>query len=134
MTVTVFNAGKDQMSHWTFDVYRWMLVTAVYVVDPDDDYVADVVADEITGAGTETSVAAILYKFGTNDADSILIAYYPLAPNTQSFAGYARTTAATKTRTVDDTNDRIWYDCADPTFGGTQTVVLDATNGVGQYI
>lgn len=37
--------------------------------------------------------------------------------NEISVSGYARETATTKTRTVDDTNDRIVYDCDDIDFG-----------------
>lgn len=36
-------------------------------------------------------------------------------------SGYARVTAGSKTRTIDDTNDRITYDCADPAFGSIVT-------------
>lgn len=32
-------------------------------------------------------------------------------------SGYSRVTASGKSRTIDDTNDRITYDCADPAFG-----------------
>lgn len=34
-----------------------------------------------------------------------------------SASGYARATIASPTRTVDNTNHRIVYDCANPTFG-----------------
>jgi hypothetical protein len=46
-----------------------------------------------------------------------------LVPGTNelSVATYARVTAASKTRTIDDTNDRITYDCADPNFGAAAT-------------
>lgn len=39
------------------------------------------------------------------------------ASNETALSGYARVTAGSKTRTIDDTNDRITYDCADPAFG-----------------
>ena len=39
------------------------------------------------------------------------------ASNEVAGAGYTRQTVGTPTRTIDDTNDRITYDCADPAFG-----------------
>lgn len=39
------------------------------------------------------------------------------ASNEAAGVGYARVTAATKTRTVDDTNNWIAYDCDNPAFG-----------------
>lgn len=55
----------------------------------------------------------------TFSADHALVTA-DLAPATHELVavGYARdTTVASPTRTVDNTNDRITYDCADLTFG-----------------
>lgn len=53
----------------------------------------------------------------TPNKDDDFVAATTPASNEVSVAGYSRQTAGTKTRTVDDTNDRITYDCADPSFG-----------------
>lgn len=37
--------------------------------------------------------------------------------NEVTVGGYTRQSAGTKTRTIDDSNDRITYDAADPAFG-----------------
>lgn len=43
------------------------------------------------------------------------------ASNEVAGSGYAREVLASKTRTIDDTNDRITYDAADPDFGTIAT-------------
>jgi len=112
MATTVFNNGLDQLQDWTTDTFGFLLVDNVYVVDPDDVYVAAAAADELSGVGYaryavatptrtvdnaldritydcedpdfgtiaigETADAMILYRLVTNDADSPMIAYYPL--------------------------------------------------------
>lgn len=51
-----------------------------------------------------------------NRDDNFVSALVP-ASNEVNAAGYSRQTAGAKTRTVDDTLNRITYDCADPSFG-----------------
>lgn len=53
----------------------------------------------------------------TVDRDHDFVSDLTPASNEISASGYARVTASTKTRTIDDTNDRISYDCDDPAFG-----------------
>lgn len=53
----------------------------------------------------------------TPDKDHDFVAGLTPASNEVAGAGYSRQTAASKTRTVDDTNNRITYDCADLAFG-----------------
>lgn len=53
----------------------------------------------------------------TVNKDHDFVADVTPASNETALAGYGRVTAGSKTRTIDDTNDRITYDCADPAFG-----------------
>jgi len=53
----------------------------------------------------------------TPDKDHDFVADLTPGSNEIAGAGYARVTASSKTRTVDDTLDRITYDCDDPAFG-----------------
>jgi hypothetical protein len=53
----------------------------------------------------------------TVDKDHDFVANLTPGTNEVSAGGYARQTAASKTRTVDDTNDRIFYSCANLAFG-----------------
>ena len=50
----VFNRGKfiiaDSSLSWTGDTIRALLVDSSYVFDPDDNFVADVSADEVSDA------------------------------------------------------------------------------------
>lgn len=53
----------------------------------------------------------------TVNKDHDFVADVTPASNETALSGYARVTLGSKTRTIDDTNDRITYDCADPAFG-----------------
>lgn len=68
---------------------KLLLVDANYTFDKDHDYVSDVVANELTGTGY-----------------------------TGGFGGSGRKSLATKTLTLDDTNDRIVLDADDLTWSG----------------
>jgi hypothetical protein len=57
----------------------------------------------------------------TPDKNHDFVADLTPGTNEVAGAGYARVTAAGKTRTIDDTNDRITYDCDDPAFGSITT-------------
>lgn len=84
MADSVYNRGLDEMSTWTTNTFKFLLLKGSgYTFNKDHDFVAD-----LTPASNEVTVS-----------------------------GYSRQTAATKSRTIDDTNDRITYDCDDPTFG-----------------
>jgi hypothetical protein len=75
-------------------------------------------ADELTAFTTSTYKFLLLKGSGyTPNKDHDYVADLTPASNEVTVAGYARVTAATKTRTIDDTNDRITYDCDDPAFG-----------------
>jgi hypothetical protein len=133
-TADKYTIGLDLMGEMeTIDLRMLLLNDAGYTFDSTHENVADVVpaTNEITGTGTEVSTAMLLFLHVTNDADSILIARYPIAHLSQSHAGYTRQTLASKTRTVDQGGSRIIYDCADPTFGGGRTVELALTTGLG---
>lgn len=67
-----------------------------------------------TGSETDANI---------RDADT-LTAVIALAVNEATFAGYARVTATGVTVTIDDTNDRVDVDCADPTFSPTAAEAL----------
>lgn len=54
--------------------------------------------------------------YAPNKDDDFVATLVP-GTNEISVAGYSRQTAATKTRTVSDSLDRIVYDCDDPNFG-----------------
>ena len=81
MATTVYNRGLDELRDFTTDTFRALLLDNIYTPDKDDDFVSDVSADELAGAG------------------------------------YARPTLGTKSRTIDDAQDRIEYAAADPDFG-----------------
>ena len=66
-----------------------MLVSPAYTFDPDDEFVSDVVAAEVSGTG---------YAAG--------------------FAGAGRVTIASLAVTVDNTNDWVKVDAADPSWAG----------------
>lgn len=53
----------------------------------------------------------------TFNKDHDFVSDLTVGSNEVTVAGYSRQTAGTKSRTIDDTNDRITYDCADPAFG-----------------
>jgi hypothetical protein len=53
----------------------------------------------------------------TVNRDHDFVADLTPGSNETALSGYSRQTAGSKTRTIDDTNDRITYDCADPAFG-----------------
>lgn len=76
--------------------------------------------DELAPFTTSTYRFLLLKGAGyTFNKDHDFVADLTPGSNEVTVAGYARPTAGTKTRTVDDTNDRITYDCADPNFGTT---------------
>jgi hypothetical protein len=67
---------------------------------------------------TSDTVRALLLKTGyTPNVDHDFVADLTVASYEITVAGYSRQTLGTKTRTIDDTNNRITYDCADPAFG-----------------
>lgn len=53
----------------------------------------------------------------TVNKDHDFVADLTPASNECALSGYTRQTAGSKTRTIDDTNDRITYGCANPAFG-----------------
>jgi len=53
----------------------------------------------------------------TFNRDHDFVADLTPASNEVTVSGYSRQTLGSKTRTIDDTNDRITYDAADPNFG-----------------
>lgn len=74
--------------------------------------------DELTAFTTSTYKFLLLKGSGyTFNKDDDFVSTLTPASNEVTVSGYARVTAASKTRTIDDTNDRITYDCADPAFG-----------------
>lgn len=112
MATTVYNIGLDELRDFTTDTIRAMLLDNTYTPDKDHDFVADVVAAELAGAGYaretlttkartvsdandrieytaddpdfgavavgETAQYMVVYKFVTNDADSILLSCFDL--------------------------------------------------------
>lgn len=75
-------------------------------------------ADELATFTTSTYKFLLLKGSGyTPDRDHDYVADLTPASNEVTVGGYARVTASTKTRTIDDTLDRITYDCDDPAFG-----------------
>lgn len=74
--------------------------------------------DELSTWTSNTFKFLLLKGSGyTPNKDHDYVADLTPASNEITVAGYTRQTAATKTRTIDDTNDRITYDCDDPSFG-----------------
>lgn len=74
--------------------------------------------DELATWTTGTFKFLLLKGSGyTFNKDHDFVADLTPGSNEVTVAGYSRQTAGTKTRTIDDTNDRITYDCADPSFG-----------------
>ena len=67
-----------------------------------------------TGSETDANI---------RDADN-LTAVIALAVNEATFAGYARVVAASVTVTIDDTNDRVDVDAADPSWSPTAAEAL----------
>lgn len=67
---------------------------------------------------TSDTVKALLLKTGyTPNKDHDYVDDLTPASYEITVAGYSRPTLGSKTRTIDDTNDRITYDAADPSFG-----------------
>jgi hypothetical protein len=74
--------------------------------------------DELAAWETSTYLFLLLQGGGyTPDRDHVFVADLGPGSNEVDGAGYARVTAATKTRTVDNTGDLVAYDCDDPAFG-----------------
>lgn len=75
--------------------------------------------DELRDFTTDTFQALLLNDAGyVVDKDHDYVADLTPGTNEIAGAGYSRQTLSTKTRTVDDANDRITYDCDDFDFGG----------------
>lgn len=72
---------------------------------------------------TSNSFKVLLLKGSgyTFNKDHDFVADLTPASNEIAGSGYSRQTLASKTRTIDDTNDRITYDAADPAFGSIVT-------------
>lgn len=74
--------------------------------------------DELAAFGTSTYKFLLLKGSGyTFNKDHDFVSDLTPGSNEVAGSGYARVTAASKTRTIDDSNDRITYDAADPAFG-----------------
>lgn len=74
--------------------------------------------DELATWGSNTFKFLLLKGSGyTFNKDHDYVSDLSPGSNELTVSGYSRQTAGTKTRTIDDTNDRITYDCADPSFG-----------------
>ena len=106
MSIT-YNRGRSLDLDWVNDDIRCLLVDSGHAEDVDDDYVADIVANELSGTGyarfaltgksvniddtgdlaefiaadytfsaidAGTPAYAIIYRYGTGDSDSPLIA------------------------------------------------------------
>lgn len=73
--------------------------------------------DELADWGTNTFKFMLVKSGYTPNKDHDYVADVTPGSNEITAAGYSRQTAGTKTRTIDDTNDRITYDCADVDFG-----------------
>lgn len=75
---------------------------------------------------TTSTYRFLLMRTGTFDVDANTVADVIAGGTEVTAVGYVRQDAATKTRTVDDTLDRISYGCDDPDFGSLtagQTVI-----------
>lgn len=78
--------------------------------------------DELSVWTTGTFKFLLLKGTGyTANRDNDYVSDLTPASNEVSSAGYSRQTAGTPTRTIDDTLDRITYDCTDPSFGTVTT-------------
>lgn len=73
--------------------------------------------DELADWGTNTYKFMLMKSGYTPNKDHDYVADVTPASYEITVAGYSRQTAGTKTRTIDDSNDRIVYDCADVDFG-----------------
>lgn len=76
--------------------------------------------DELGGGQWLTGVYKFLLLKGAGyvpNRDHDFVAGLTPGANELTVATYARVTATTKTRTIDDALDRITYDCDDPNFG-----------------
>lgn len=74
--------------------------------------------DELAAFTTNTYKMLLLKGSGyTFNKDHDFVADLTPASNEVAGSGYSRQTLGSKTRTIDDTNDRITYDAADPAFG-----------------
>ena len=74
--------------------------------------------DELAAFATNTYKVLLLKGSGyTPNKDHDFVSDLTVASNEVAGSGYSRQTLASKTRTIDDTNDRITYDAADPAFG-----------------
>lgn len=74
--------------------------------------------DELRDFTSDTFMALLLNDAGyVPNKDHDFVADLTPGTNEIAGAGYSRQTLATKTRTIDDTNDRITYDCDDLDFG-----------------
>lgn len=74
--------------------------------------------DEMAAWGSSTYKFLLLKGSGyTFSKDHDFVADLTPGSNELSVAGYGRVTAASKTRTIDDSADRIKYDCDNPDFG-----------------
>ena len=71
--------------------------------------------DELRDFTTDTIRALLVTSSYTPNKDHDFVS--TPAANELSGVGYSRPTLASKSRTVDDANDRITYDCVDPSFG-----------------
>jgi len=74
--------------------------------------------DEMTAFTTSTYKVMLLKGTGyTVNRDHDWVSDLVPASNEVTVATYARQTLGGKSRTIDDTLDRITYDCTDPSFG-----------------
>lgn len=74
--------------------------------------------DEFAAWTTSTYKFLLLKGSGyTVNKDHDFVSDVTPGSNETALSGYGRQTAGSKTRTIDDSNDRITYDCADPAFG-----------------
>lgn len=78
--------------------------------------------DELRDFGSDTFRALLVTASYTPNVDHDFVA--DVSANELAGSGYSRPTLASKSRTIDDTNNRIVYDAADPSFG---TIVAGET-------
>ncbi len=131
---SVYTAGKDRLHNFETSTFRWLLLSdAGYVFQKQHEFVADLTpgTNEVLGAVSENVSAMVLFELVTNDADSVLVAYYEVVGLAVDTTSYVRETVTSPTRTLDTITDRIAYDAGNPDFGGSFQVLLLPIIGVG---
>jgi hypothetical protein len=137
-----FNSGKRDILDGTIDLgadtIKVMLVNASYTPDADHDFIADVVANELSGTGYAGGFAGSGRKtlasksFSTNTASDFT--YFTAAALTWTAinAGTAAYLIIVKEITNDaDSRLIAWVDFTDVvTNGGDLTLTPDGTNGL----